>query len=255
MNRDSLLVEQKRLFLQWLVFFGLLVFVLYLAWREEVIQIIWETDISHVTRVIAVVFVVATLHVGYRAYQLAREMDEARRLCHELDGSADVAREIVGVATEEISNACYARRHLYALCRKLAVADLDASEVEQSHLLGVLEKRIRAGHDMGWFVTDLMLKLGLLGTVIGFILMLGAVSSVEDFDIAIMQNLLTTMSEGMRVALFTTLSGLLAGVLLGFQYHLLDRGANELLVLITELSEVYFLPAFLSASSECESLQ
>lgn len=94
-----------------------------------------------------------------------------------------------------------------------------------------------------------MFKLGLLGTVIGFILMLGAVTDISDFDVGTMQGMLRDMSGGMRVALFTTLSGLIGGILLGMQYHLVDRGADELLATITEVSEVYVMPRILSASA------
>jgi biopolymer transport protein ExbB/TolQ len=34
-----------------------------------------------------------------------------------------------------------------------------------------------------WFTADLMIKLGLLGTVIGFIYMLGSVTGIEQIDI------------------------------------------------------------------------
>lgn len=59
-----------------------------------------------------------------------------------------------------------------------------------------------------------MLKLGLLGTVIGFIFMLGSLVDLNSIDINVMQKLLTQMSGGMKVALFTTLTGMSCGVLL-----------------------------------------
>jgi hypothetical protein len=36
-------------------------------------------------------------------------------------------------------------------------------------LLGALERRIKGRDSIGWLIADLMFKLGLLGTVIGFI--------------------------------------------------------------------------------------
>ena len=81
---------------------------------------------------------------------------------------------------------------------------------------------------MGHFVSDALLKLGLLGTVVGFILMLMPIGEVTEFDPGLMQRLLTEMSGGMAVALYTTLAGLVTSTLLKLQYHILDASAAEL---------------------------
>ena len=38
-------------------------------------------------------------------------------------------------------------------------------------------------YEFGWFCSDVMLKLGLIGTVIGFIIMLGSLSDITTFDV------------------------------------------------------------------------
>jgi biopolymer transport protein ExbB/TolQ len=119
--------------------------------------------------------------------------------------------------------------------------------------LSALDKRIRGGQKYGWMFADLMIKLGLLGTVIGFVLMLGSVASLQNYDVTTMQDLLHNMSGGMRVALFTTLSGLIAGLILGMQYQFLDRHADDMLAEIEELSEVYVLPVLLSGNGKVQS--
>ena len=74
---------------------------------------------------------------------------------------------------------------------------------------------------------DILLKLGLTGTVIGFILMLLPIGEIKDFDPQILQKLLSTMSGGMAVALYTTLTGLVTSMLLKFQYFLLDSSLSR----------------------------
>ena len=71
---------------------------------------------------------------------------------------------------------------------------------------------------IGYLIVDILLKLGLTGTVIGFILMLLPIGEIKDFDPQILQKLLSTMSGGMAVALYTTLTGLITSMLLKFQY-------------------------------------
>jgi biopolymer transport protein ExbB/TolQ len=74
--------------------------------------------------------------------------------------------------------------------------------------------------------------------VIGFIYMLGSISQVTSVDIQALQQLLSNMSGGMRIALYTTLTGLGGGILLGLQYRLLDQAVDRLMAEIIELSEV-----------------
>ena len=84
-----------------------------------------------------------------------------------------------------------------------------------------------------------MLKLGLLGTVIGFIFMLGSLVDLNSIDISVMQRLLAQMSGGMKVALFTTLTGMSCGVLLNIKYQMLDWSVDKLLDDVRELTYEY----------------
>ena len=73
----------------------------------------------------------------------------------------------------------------------------------------------------GWFAADSVLKVGLLGTIIGFILMLVPIGELTSFDASSLQNALAAMSAGMAVALYTTLTGLIANIILRFQFQFL----------------------------------
>ena len=80
--------------------------------------------------------------------------------------------------------------------------------------------------DNGFFVSDLLLKLGIIGTVIGFIIMLSSLSAIDDMNLSKMNNLLLSMSTGMKVALYTTLTGLIGSILLSIQYNFLESKIN-----------------------------
>jgi biopolymer transport protein ExbB/TolQ len=79
--------------------------------------------------------------------------------------------------------------------------------------------------------------------VIGFILMLGPISGLDATDESEMQGALAAMSGGMAVALYTTLAGLVGGMLLKVQGLLLDGAVQELVGRTTRLTEVFVLPA------------
>ena len=88
----------------------------------------------------------------------------------------------------------------------------------------------QGNQEIGWFVSDFVLTIGMIGTVSGFLLMLtGAFAGVDLNDEVAMQNVLEKMSKGMSTALYTTLFGLICGGLLKIQYFSLGR-ATDLLV-------------------------
>jgi hypothetical protein len=83
-------------------------------------------------------------------------------------------------------------------------------------------------HETAWWFAAAALKLGLLGTVVGFIVMATQISSTGGFEIEQIQTLLQQMTRGMAIALYTTLVGLLGNLWLGLQLLLLDRQADRI---------------------------
>ena len=76
----------------------------------------------------------------------------------------------------------------------------------------------------GWFVAESCLVLGLIGTVTGFILMLGtAFTELDVTDIVSVQNALIKMSLGMSTALYTTLVGLISSLAIKIQLVTIER--------------------------------
>ena len=86
----------------------------------------------------------------------------------------------------------------------------------------------------GWFAADSVLKIGLLGTIIGFILMLSPIASLASFDPSSLQAALGQMSGGMAVALYTTLTGLVVNIVLRFQFQFLADAMQTILLDGTE---------------------
>ena len=226
-------------FYRWLVFFGVLLFGGFIAWHNELVGQLLHADESYLSGIILVLLLLTSLDAGRRAHHLGTElctaMDISRRV---QEGGALFAQapEHRVVFRQEENDASFAHHHLLLLANKTYQ---HGSLCSQDLLLERLENALGRGHETGWFLAELMIRLGLLGTVIGFIFMLGSVAQVSSVDIHALQQLLTNMSGGMRVALYTTLTGLGAGILLGFQYRMLDQAVDRLMAEIIELSEVH----------------
>ena len=76
---------------------------------------------------------------------------------------------------------------------------------------------------------EISLKLGLLGTIIGFILMLQPIANLDNTSAENLKIALASMSSGMAVALYTTLSGIVVNTLLRIQFHISSTSITALL--------------------------
>lgn len=80
--------------------------------------------------------------------------------------------------------------------------------------------------ESGWFMSDLFLSIGMIGTVIGFISMLAGFSSLNIEDTQAVQGLISDLGFGMSTALYTTLVGLVSSILLKIQYFNLEQSVR-----------------------------
>ena len=87
---------------------------------------------------------------------------------------------------------------------------------------------VKRAADIGWFFSDLSLSIGMMGTVIGFILMLSGFGEIDIGDVESVQDLFKELSVGMSTALYTTLAGLVCGSLLKVQFFNLDHIINKI---------------------------
>ena len=82
---------------------------------------------------------------------------------------------------------------------------------------------------VGWYLAETALALGMLGTLAGFLLMLGtAFANIDLANTATLQAALTNMALGMSTALYTTLVGLIVSIFLKSQLVNLEHYADGL---------------------------
>ena len=84
--------------------------------------------------------------------------------------------------------------------------------------------------------------LGLIGTVIGFMIALSGVNPEDAADISAIGPMVSTLIGGMSVALSTTLVGAVLNIWLMVNYRLLESGTLRLLTTIVELGERHAEP-------------
>ena len=90
-----------------------------------------------------------------------------------------------------------------------------------------LVEKIEHLMEVGWFTSDLCLSIGMMGTVIGFIMMLSGFASVDVENMTTVQDLIKGLGSGMSTALYTTLTGLICSALLKIQYFNLSQAIDK----------------------------
>ena len=178
---------------------SLLFFASFLVVDLGLLSLIIASDKSRISIIIISIYILATFHWFYNAFRLDKEISN-------LD---DPNNE--------------------TLINSFLKNDRNLDSSDKKIELSLLEDELSNRHAIGYLSVDILLKLGLTGTVIGFILMLLPIGQIQDFDPQILQKLLSTMSGGMAVALYTTLTGLVTSILLKFQYFMLDSSLSNAL--------------------------
>ena len=84
--------------------------------------------------------------------------------------------------------------------------------------VGYTSYKQKNNYEVEWFVAEACMTIGMIGTVTGFMLMLGSsFASIDPGNIDSMRQVITDMAAGMATALLTTLVGLVASLFLKTQ--------------------------------------
>ncbi|MEM9388335.1 MAG: MotA/TolQ/ExbB proton channel family protein [Pseudomonadota bacterium] len=211
------------LFTQWLVFAALVAFGTYLAAELGLVARLVQGDITRLSILILLLLLGGLLHGAWRAATLSRELDVIDDLAVRFERDRDAAPLLAlgapGTGTTSL---------VHAYLGAVALAAGRGAEESSQNLTDVFNDRVHAPYEFGWFLTNLSIRLGLLGTVIGFILMLRSAVVIDSIEFSTVQSLLSEMTQGMGVALNTTLVGLVVSAVLSVQYLWLDFGARRL---------------------------
>jgi MotA/TolQ/ExbB proton channel family protein len=219
--------------LLWMIFTGLSIFAAVLLWRYGFIRLMVVSDRTYISSLIGVLYIVTCGHCFWRTRAIAREAEVARR-CRAIlsgpDGPHALGPDARALPGGLVSD------HIRSLVTK-AETQGGAGRIDQTLLLRSLADRLRGSNGFGAFVSDTLMKLGLLGTIIGFIIMLAPIAGLDAADKVAMKSSMGLMSDGMAVAMYTTLAGLVGSILVRIQYYMLDAATQRVFsdaVMLTE---------------------
>jgi len=224
-----------------LILTGLVAFGFLVAIQTGLLRTALQSDRSYLSYVILLAYGVASIQWLRHSRGLSKDRD---RLATVEAGFAGTQRAHLeptdagvrfGDETWQGGDLCLHLRNV------LAKRETKPGDSDTSVLIAALTDVIGNRHASGHFVSEALLRLGLLGTIVGFILMLAPVGQMESFDPVGARTLLREMSGGMGVALYTTLCGLVTSILLKLQYQVLDTSAQDFLNRLAVLTDVHLM--------------
>jgi MotA/TolQ/ExbB proton channel family len=221
----------------WMIFTGLSIFAGVLLWRYGLVELMVRSDRTYISSLIAVLYIVTCAHCFWRTRAIAREGEAARR-CGAILSARDGARALQ--ADAGILPPGLVTDHIRSLVTKSETQG--AGRLDQTLLLRTLADRLRGSNAFGAFASDTLMKLGLLGTIIGFIIMLAPIAGLDAADKVAMKSSMGLMSDGMAVAMYTTLAGLVGSILVRIQYYMLDAATQRVFSDAVTLTETRVTP-------------
>jgi MotA/TolQ/ExbB proton channel family len=218
--------------LKWVLLMALIVMGAVVSYDYGLLSYLFEADRSKITVLITVLYVAFSGHCLWIMVELAREYRRALQLKAMLANATrlpDLPRG-GGLIDSYVADVIQSREH--------------PSEVEgNAHLLIMsLGASFRRRTKIGIYGTDLLYKLGMLGTMVGFVMMLNSMGDLANFDVDTLRGALQKMIAGMAVSLLTTIAGLIGGILLRLEYNIADALVTDISQTAVSLTEVSLLP-------------
>lgn len=179
------------------------------AWAQGLVAKVINADITNMVILISIVFIVGLILSGYRVWKVSKQLNEA----YDYDPkkrsrAADFMEKAKGKDAGTRANLAQALR---------------------------LKLFSRIVHIR--YIASSLTILGLIGTVLGFIIALSGVDPEVASNPSAITPMVTQLIEGMSVALYTTLVGAILSVWLGLLYQMLATGTSNLVSKIIELAE------------------
>lgn len=179
------------------------------AWLKGWVSFVMAADTTQLVLLIALVFAYGLVSCAHKILVTSVEINQARDPGR-YPGSR-VARYLQSIRGRD--------GHARAICASALKLNLASRIASIRHLANSL------------------VLLGLIGTVIGFIIALSGVDPETAADVSSIGPMVTVLISGMSVALHTTLVGAVLNIWLMINYRLLEGGTVTLISTIVELGE------------------
>ena len=190
------------------IFNGMALVLTAVLWQEGLLDPLIATDRTFLVRIIVLVFLLGNVWCVQRLVATSRELNALKSGIRSSTKTGEFLALIEG--------------------RDAAV---------RANLAAVLRVKLFSRIAPIRHIAGSLVVLGLIGTVLGFVIALGGVDPEAASDVSAVGPMISTLIDGMSVALHTTLVGSVLNVWLMVNYRLLESGTIRLLTQAVEMGE------------------
>lgn len=225
----------------WILLAGLIGLLAVIAYDYGFLSYLYRADSSRISMVITALFLGFSLYCLYVIVSFSNELRVATEVSGRLrrGEEARIAGEEVWIGDMRLPSRRLVTEHILDLLLKRS----KDTEAPQGVLLDSLISQLRSRVRFGSYASDVLYRLGMLGTVIGFILMLGTMESMGDITTESLTTALQSMTAGMATALLTTIAGLVGGLLLRLEFNLAEAVAADVVKKVVRIGDIHLAPA------------
>lgn len=179
------------------------------AYVQGLVDMVVTADRTYLSVVIFFVFVVGLGLCARKVWQTSRELNRVRE------------------------SDTFARSSIVQDLERLRQRDAES----RGNLVAALRLRLSHRIAIVRHIANSLVLLGLVGTVLGFIIALSGVDPQHASDVRAITPMVSTLVSGMSTALYTTLVGAILNIWLMANHHLLAGGTVKLIAALMESAE------------------
>lgn len=213
-------IKGHDILLRWSIYLAGVLFLWIFSVKLGIIQLGFKYDVTYLGTAILLIYAMAEMALGFQHWKIDRNVTNSRRLLPYLRGGTirDDARGISVVRGRRSMTASDPQ-----MARVLRTIQMNGQRPDELQILD----RLHESHGFGRLAGEMIVALGIFGTVCGVILTLIPFLGVNKFDIAQLQPELLRMFTGMAVAFFPTALSILLKVLLDMNDYLMGIGLRQ----------------------------
>ena len=226
--------------LRWVLYAALMCLSAVILWDYGLLQYLFSADTSRISVVIAALFLAFAIHSLWITLWMSREYRHALKAFETLaqtTGPLHLDNGLIAQLSGKITPDGLVSDFFHTVTKSLVDADSDRQLLLQS-----FGASLRRRTKVGIYGTDLLYKLGMLGTMIGFVMMLNSMGDMKNFDVETLRAALQRMIGGMAVSLLTTIAGLVGGILLRILYNQAEALMTDILQTMVQITETTLVP-------------
>lgn len=239
------------LFLKWLLYIVFVSILVIIALYQGFFQLGFSVDHTGLSIIITVLWFLCEVWSGLIIFLVDKQFDHIKSIKKLLQNNPDIEFKLVDNSVHLLDSnkalitkldKSWVSTHIENLIFKTQYWNNEKKRLSQSTLINSLFDRIHEKHGFPSWAGEMLMYLGLLGTMIGLIMIFHPFMIAGTLTVAALQAGMGQIFAGIAVAFFPGAFALAYNTLLNLNQKILSDGISDLEDEIVTISEKYILP-------------